>query len=256
MDHVSPAEISKRRQSPNAKIRQAAKERQVHPALIRHQFVFALFFKRLFSDGSLGWCLLGGNALLIRTAGGRLTTDVDLACPTPWNSPEEVRRELERVLTPNDNPTDITFSLRKIIPGSFADSSGYGSETLKATIDAHLGGMLYHHFEVDITAQRHIHGPIDLIQLEPVFSDESLNNLPRIPLIPVENQLADKLCAMYELHGQTKTASTRYRDLADLVRMIKSLSFDAKRTAQLLYHEAQRRKIALPPAVKSPSPLW
>ena len=59
MDQVSPIEINRRRQSLNAKIRQAAKQRQVHPDLIRHQYVFALFFKLLFADDSLGWCLLG-----------------------------------------------------------------------------------------------------------------------------------------------------------------------------------------------------
>ena len=256
MDQVSPIEINRRRQSLNAKIRQAAKQRQVHPDLIRHQYVFALFFKLLFADDSLGWCLLGGNALLIRTAGGSFTKDVDLARPSQWASSDEVLRELEGALVPSDDPMEINFSVRRVFSGSFVDSFGYGSETLKAIIDAHLRGALYHHFEVDITTQRHVQGPVDYLQLEPVFSDESLENLPRIPLIPIENHLADKLCAMYELHGQTRTASTRYRDLADLVRIIKVLPLDAERIAQLFSHESQRRKISLPQAVQSSSPLW
>ena len=36
---------------------------------VRKQYVFTLFFKRLFRTEEVNWMLLGGNALLIRAGG-------------------------------------------------------------------------------------------------------------------------------------------------------------------------------------------
>ena len=45
---------------------------------------------------------------------------------------------------------------------------------------------------------------------------ESIRGLPAVPVVPIENHLAAKVCAMFEIHREGQP-STRYRDLADLV---------------------------------------
>lgn len=240
----------------NARFKNVAKTRGTHPDNIRHQYVFALLFKRLFSPATDTWMLLGGNALLIRTGGGRFTQDIDLARSTPWNSPEEVATEL-RALASRDVDTDpFRFEIRGVAAHNEIDPYGYGATTLKATVTVLLGAAEFHTFTIDITTRRHVDGPVDVVQPTPVIDHETLRGIPSVPTVPVENHLADKICALYELHGRTRTPSTRYRDLADIVRIIKELDFDASRLTEMLRHETGRRRLILPHAIKPPSPAW
>ena len=72
---IDPTKALSLRKSINARIRSEAKRRGALPNEIRKQYVFSLFFKRLFARDFGHWMLLGGNALLIRTGGGRFTQD-------------------------------------------------------------------------------------------------------------------------------------------------------------------------------------
>lgn len=102
-------------------------------------------------------------------------------------------------------------------------------------------------------------GPIDHLEPDPVIEHEFLEDLPpRIPVVPVENHTADKVCAMYETHRQQTPWSTRYRDLADLVRIVRDLEIDAVRLTAMLRHEQQRRRIPpeLPEELRPPHASW
>jgi hypothetical protein len=44
---------------------------------------------------------------------------------------------------------------------------------------------------------------------------------------PLVDHVADKVAAMFELHGEKCAPSTRYRDLVDLVAIVISASVDA-----------------------------
>lgn len=234
-----------------------ARARGVDSQLIRKQYVFALFFKRLFRADEPGWMLLGGNALLIRTGGGRFTRDIDLARDTPWEDPASVLDELQ-VLTNNGNDLDpFRFRLDRIDPHAEPDAFGYGTATTKIPVTVWLGNRMFDTFVIDITHRRHVHGPVDLLPLSPVIEHETLQSLPRVPVVAVENHLADKICAMYEPHGRNRDRpSTRYRDLADIVRIIQAADIDAGRLTGNLHHEQQRRQIVLPRQLLAPSPQW
>lgn len=89
------------------------------------------------------------------------------------------------------------------------------------------------------------------------IADPTLEDLPTVPTAPVENHLADKICAMYEQHGRHgESPSTRYRDLADIVRIVRALPFEAARLAEILRREAGRRQLTLPHQIESPGNLW
>ncbi|AMD86944.1 hypothetical protein AXF14_04210 [Actinomyces radicidentis] len=215
-----------------------------------------MLYKRLFHDGDNGWMLLGGNALIIRTAGGRFTQDIDLARTASWDSLDSLRDELSHLITQPVENDQFTFELLSLQPRSEPDSFGYGARTAKAKIAMRLGADVFETISLDLTTGRHVDGPVDLVPPVPVIDDPTLADLPRIPVVPIENHLADKVCAMYELHGETGTPSTRYRDLADVVRIIARLELDAGRLGTLLNHEAARRQTELPTTLRLPSPEW
>ena len=202
--------------------------------------------------------LLGGNALLIRTGGGRFTQDIDLARESPWPSVEEARAELERLSArpyQDDDPFD--FELPSVAVHSEPDQYGYGAETGKVKARALLGTTVFETFSIDITTRRHVDGAIDQVPLRAVIDHATLQGLPEVPTTPVENHLADKICALYERFGRDgDKVSTRYRDLADIVRIVAGIEFDAARLVLVLEREAGRRLMTLPAQMESPGELW
>lgn len=75
-----------------------------------------------------------------------------------------------------------------------------------------------------------------------------------VRLYPIENQMADKLCAMYTSLGSGP--STRYRDLYDLAMVVDQLRFDPTVLAQALRVQEQIRGIKLPAQLADPGTGW
>jgi len=77
---------------------------------------------------------------------------------------------------------------------------------------------------------------------------------------PLVDHIADKVCALVELHpraDRAAQASTRYRDLVDLVVIAHTQSPDGARLRRALTAEATRRGISLPHALSAPgAPGW
>jgi hypothetical protein len=238
-----------------AKLAAEARSRGVAADPIRKQYIFTIFLSRVFQNQNTPWVLLGGNALLIRTGGGRFTQDVDLARETPWPSREEALRELQQLSSRPHHGDPIEFDLYSVTSNQEADVYGYGAETAKIKARALLGGQDFEKFSIDLTIRRHLDGPVDQVRLRPIIEHETLRDLPTIPTTPIENHLADKICALYERYGQDKT-STRYRDLADIVRIVAEIPFSASRLATVVQREAGRRKIALPNRLQAPDREW
>lgn len=75
-------------------------------------------------------------------------------------------------------------------------------------------------------------------------------------MYPLPDQIADKVAAMVERHGPRDRASTRYRDLVDLVLIVRSCEVDAALTRAALSAQAHRRELTLPLTLSAPSPAW
>lgn len=254
---MTPVEVAKLARTIGPQLRAEAARRGVAADLIRKQYVFTLFLGRLFSGPTEApWVLLGGNALLIRTGGGRFTQDVDLARESDWDDLEDVRTELQHLADRQSERDPFTFEIYKIEVHSEEDPFGYGAKTAKAKVRVSLGNAVFDQFSIDITSRRHVDSPVDMIPLRAVIDHHTLADLPRVPTTPAENHLADKVCAMYELHGPSSLPSTRYRDLADIVRLIRAAELDAARLIQVLRREEGRRKITLPLDMTPPAPEW
>lgn len=235
-----------------------ARHRGVTADVIRKQYVFTLFLSRLFdTDPQPPWVLLGGNALLIRTGGGRFTQDIDLARESGWESTEDVRAELQFLADYAADRDPFTFLVVSVEPHSEPDPYGYGAKTARAKVQASLGAQLFDTFTIDLTERRHLDVPVDQVRLRAVIEHETLANLPSVPTTPLENHLADKVCAMYERHGRDgRSPSTRYRDLADIVRILDAGPIEAARLKEVLTRESGRRGAILPSRMEAPSEEW
>ncbi|MFC0627565.1 nucleotidyl transferase AbiEii/AbiGii toxin family protein [Kribbella deserti] len=224
---------------------------------VRKQYIFTIFLSRIFQHHDAPWVLLGGNALLIRTGGGRFTQDVDLARESAWASREDALAELRRLSSRPHHRDPFEFDLHSVVAHQEADPYGYAAETAKVKARALLGGRDFETFSIDLTTRRHLDAPVDHVPLKPIIDHETLRDLPTVPTTPIENHLADKLCALYERHGPAdEKVSTRYRDLADIVRIVAEVPFDAARLVTVLQREAGRRRMALPSELQAPSDGW
>ncbi|HET6987524.1 MAG TPA: nucleotidyl transferase AbiEii/AbiGii toxin family protein [Kribbella sp.] len=254
---LTQLEANRLRQSLGTKLANEAKSRGVAADPIRKQYIFTIFLSRIFQDPDAPWALLGGNALLIRTGGGRFTQDVDLARETPWTSPEDALAELRQLSSRPHHGDPFTFELYSVTTQREADPSGYGTETAKVKARALLGGQEFETFRIDLTTRRHLDAPVDQVPLTPIIDHQTLRDLPSVPTTPIEHHLADKICALYERHGPDgDDPSTRYRDLADIVRIVAAIPFDAARLITVLQREASRRQMTLPNKVHAPSEHW
>lgn len=254
---LTQLEANRLRQSLGAKLASEAKSRGVAADPIRKQYIFTIFLSRIFQDSDAPWVLLGGNALLIRTGGGRFTQDVDLARETPWTSTEDALSELRQLSSRRHHGDPFEFELYSMTIQREVDPYGYGAETAKVRARALLGGREFESFSIDLTTRRHLDAAVDHVPLKPIIDHETLQDLPSVPTTPIEHHLADKICALYERHGQDgNEASTRYRDLADIVRIVAAIPFDAARLTTVLAREAGRRQLTLPNKVHAPSEEW
>lgn len=256
-NNKSQLEIAQERRARDSRIQREAKQRGTTPALIRKQVAFALFFQRVFNQEDSRWMLLGGNALLIRTGYGRFTQDIDLSRDKQWDDLSDVQEEIEALLLQGDRTDGFDFTITKLASHSEPDNYGYGAKTANITVRVDFGGKQFDIFTIDITSRKHITSAIEHLQLKPVLDDDALTDLPKIPTVPAENHMADKICALYEKHqGDKRRPSTRYRDLADLVRFVQDIPVDAARLALVINHESQRRKITPPQRLVAPDESW
>jgi len=255
---LTAVELARFARSVGAKLNTEARHRGVAADVIRKQYVFTLFLSRLFgADPQPPWVLLGGNALLIRTGGGRFTQDIDLARQSAWTTAEDVRCELQSLADAPAARDPFTFIIASVEAHSEVDPFGYGAKTASAKVQARLGSQVFEVFTIDLTERRHLDVPVDHVPLRVVIPHATLSELPSVPTTPLENHLADKVCAMYELHGRDRTSpSTRYRDLADIVRILDAGPLNAERLITVLGRESGRRRMTLPERLVAPSDQW
>lgn len=157
--------------------------------------------------------------------------------------------------SPASSPTPRTagpfrFTARRRTPST----GGVGG--IQLTVVVNFGAAELHRFTIDLVADLPITAPLDHYDPQPVVEFEAVGALPAFTLYPLPDQVADKVCAMYERHGRNHAPSSRYRDLVDLVVIIGNHSLDAATLIQALHQESTRRSLELPQRLISPAPVW
>ncbi|MGH2704934.1 MAG: nucleotidyl transferase AbiEii/AbiGii toxin family protein [Actinomycetota bacterium] len=182
-----------------------------------------------------GWIVKGATALLARDIGVRATIDIDVF--------RRAVREVAQADLREAAGKDIRdwFSFKVGAPRPVADAAG----GVRLPVTASIGTTVWASFHVDLvgTDLRMTGEPEDVPPLaRVVMPDVEQHGYRAYPLI---DHIADKVAAMFELHGQKGAPSTRYKDLVDLVAIVLAASVDAEPQMAALRSEAGRRGLRL-----------
>lgn len=216
-------------------------------------FYFSRLAARVFTAEPDGWLIKGGQALLIRYEGAaRLSRDIDLQCASPDRTAEEAAARVIEAATRNLD------DFLRFVPGKFTGHSEEGRGGSQY-FTVYLGNTKVDSVKVDLVVGRDLVGTPETRSLKSAVGLEWPVDWPQVLLYPVVDHVADKICAMYERHGDH--GSNRYRDLADLLLISRQEHIPGEATHQALHREADRRRrlgtrITLPDAFQAPSTDW
>lgn len=247
--------MTERRYADPAALRRAIADRLRQ--LVRHRpgaqladlqrlFAYDRLLARVFGAEPDTWVLKGATALLARLAGAaRHTLDVDLYRPD--GRLEEAEAAL-RSAASVDLGDFFRFTLE---PGR---RIAEGRAILRVPVTVYLGATEFARFHVDLVAGLAMTGvPEDAAALVPVELPGIVS--VRYRVYPIVDHVADKVCALLEVHprvGRPAQASTRYRDLADLVVIAHTQTVPSPELTMALASEAARRGIELPTTFATP----
>lgn len=213
---------------------------------LQRQMAYDRLLERLYLVDE-GWVVKGATALLARDIGVRATIDID------------VYREAARDVA----EAELRAAAAKDIGDWFAFEIGAARSVADAAagirlpVTAYIGTTVWVSFHVDLVGSdlRMTGEPEPVPPLaRVVMPDVDQHGYRAYPLV---DHVADKVAAMFELHGERGAPSTRYRDLVDLVAIVISASVDAAPQVTALRSEADRRGIALPVHFSVPDrALW
>lgn len=201
---------------------------------LQRQMAYDRLLERLYLVDE-GWVVKGATALLARDIGVRATIDIDVY--------REAAREVAEA--------DLRAAAAKDIGDWFAFELGAGRSVADAAVGirlpvtAYIGTTVWVSFHVDLvgsdlrmTGEPEAVPPLARI----VMPDVEQHGYQAYPLV---DHVADKVVAMFELHGERGAPSTRYKDLVDLVAIVITASVEAGAQVTALRSEAARRGISL-----------
>jgi predicted nucleotidyltransferase component of viral defense system len=216
---------------------------------LRKRVAFERFLARLATSESSGWVLKGAFALELRLGlRARTTKDVDLGRADD----EEAATEHLVAATHVDLGDFFVFEVRR----TPALDAATGFHAVRYTVRADLDARRFEQFPVDVAFSE-----ATPIQAEPLFGANSLKFADvaalQLPVISLEQHVAEKLHAYTGAFGRDQRESTRVKDLVDLVLIGELAESDAKRLHQALTNTfAQRGRQPLPNAIPSPPSSW
>lgn len=214
---------------------------------LRREFVFQRFLALIFAQPGSQWVLKGGASLLMRLVDARSSKDLDLL-RLGETRPDDAIAELRQLTAPKDGD-HLAFVL--------GDAVSYSrvNPVVEISVTAYIGAQ-YGSFPIDLATELHLLGKPELIRPRPVVEIPGLPDVSSVVVYPLTDQVADKVCAMYELHGEHQRPSSRFRDLIDLALIVSACEFDAGPVVQSLHSESERRRMRLPTEMTPPGPNW
>ena len=204
------------------------------------------FLCRVFSDPDKRFVLKGGSGMLARVPNARATRDTDFATRKK-EAPDEIVNTLNMLLA-SDMEDFCRFTLTR--QEELVDDNGY-SRLLKLRYATYIGDEEKDPILVDLS-----------LDCETTLPPEKLTPANRLDIpgiavqdyfvYSVEDQLADKLCAIMEVHP-SGWRSSRMKDLADIVVYALTQSPSANNLNATITHECTRRSMDMPQAFEAPN---
>lgn len=231
-----------------ARLNDDARRRKSNPQHAQGDFFRFMFIHHLMAN-SPGWVLKGGTGMVCRYRDARSTQDLDLFRQSTTDSVESAE-DLALAMT-GASIGDYTF-----VCSSPRAGAGAGSDVARVDVEVLGAGRRVGQFHVDVSAGVTLNRDPDLVW---AFRPDNAilpgyPNQIRVRLYPVENQIADKICAMYDTYSGAP--STRYRDLYDLAVLTSNESPDHKVLVDALATQQVARRLKLPRKLVPPSAEW
>jgi hypothetical protein len=215
-------------------------------AQLQRQIAYDRLLERLylFDDG---WIVKGATALMARDISARGTIDLDIY----RNEPPGAAEATLRLAAARDLGDWFRFEIGPSRP--VAD----GAPGRRLSVVAFVGTTRWQEFGVDLVGSgiRMTGEPEDVPPLARVaMPDFEQRGYRAYPLV---DHIADKVVATFQRYGAGQRPSTRYRDLVDLVAIVRSASIAADAQLKALTSEAERRAVQLSGAFDVPDrALW
>jgi predicted nucleotidyltransferase component of viral defense system len=216
---------------------------------LRKRVAFERFLARLAASESSGWVLKGAFALELRLGlRTRTTKDIDLGRADD----EEAATEHLNAATVVDLGDFFDFEVRR----TPALDAATGFRAVRYTARADLAGRRFEQFPVDVAFSES-----PPIQAEPFLTANSLEFAEvatlQLPVVRLEQHVAEKLHAYTGTYGPEGRESTRVKDLVDLVLIGELAELDATRLDDALATTFKHRAgQPLPDIVPPPPRSW
>ena len=216
---------------------------------LRKRVAFERFLARLVVDAPERWVLKGAFALDVRLGlRTRTTKDLDLARPDD----EQAATEDLVAAAAVDLGDFFVFDARR----TPALDAAAGFHAVRYTVVCELAGRRFEQFPVDVAlaetpalAPERMRMP-DLL----AFADIAA---PELPVVALEQHVAEKVHAYTGRYGTGERESTRPKDLIDLVLVAELTRLDAARLREALESIfSSRAGQPLPAALPTPPPSW
>lgn len=236
-------------------LKKEAKSRGLQPNTVYNQFFRELFLNELM-QADAGWVLKGGANVYCRIPGARQTMDLDLyrhVDPTSALGAAEFLVEVMDGHQAGPYTFDLERTFRKTMAGPVEN------ERVKVSVRRGAGSD-FAEFNIDVSGDLEVSGSVEEVTVKPSF-DLVTDFFPtafQVTSYPVENQIADKVAAMYDRYGEAPPgkASTRYHDFFDIALMASKLSVEADSLRLALDQQCELRGVDLPNEMREPEPRW
>lgn len=202
-----------------------------------------------------GWVLKGGSNIYCRVPGARQTKDLDLY---RQDDPTSSTGAAAALVAAMNGHRVGPYAFRVEHPDRTGAAGTVDSERIDVTVSYGVNRFLS--FGVDVSGDLEATGTVEPLTVPASYevTTEFLPHTFQVYSYPVASQIADKVCAMYERHGETPPgrASTRYHDLYDVALMARELTLSAADLRAALNTQCQVRKMTLPERLVIPDDSW
>lgn len=231
MTYASPQALSRALRD---RAKREAASTGTSPGDLLNRFYFERLLARVFHHDPDGWLLKGGQAMLVRYRDVRHSRDIDLCRPGAADLNEAVEAIREAAALDLGDFVRYDYREHTEITGSRPTTR----VSFKILVGLRTEGVV----SVDLVVHSPLHGTPEPRRLEPSVPVEWPDDWPVVKLYPLIAHVADKVCALYERHNGR--ASTRYRDLVDLVLIALRESMHGRELQAAISHEHNRRRDA------------
>jgi len=160
---------------------------------LEREFVLQRFLARIFAESDSPWILKGGIGLLVRLPGARYSQDLDLLHPATELG--AALADLGRLAEgPHEgDPFRFVLGPQQIMRGGVTGAT--------VQVEAYLGATVFARFPIDLSTELDFVAGVERKSPRPVLEIPGLAPLPEVTLYPLPDQIADKICAMYQRYS-------------------------------------------------------